>query len=305
MLKLRAWLQLLRFPAVFTAMADILLGHFIASEEHRSFAVGSFRFDAPGKLLLLLGASSCLYLSGMAFNDFFDHREDAMKRPGRPIPSGRISPLGAAMLATVLMLAGLLLASFAGMHSLFVAVLLALAILGYDGGLKRTVAGPVVMGLCRYLNVMLGASDVPSWQYPQTIAATAMGFYVLGVTIFAQHEEDASDPQKLIYSSAMMNAATLLMAGCILFWSNKFGRIPVLSLLCLILVVARIDRGLWNAIRFPQPSMVQRAVKIALLSIIPLDATLVLAGTARWDLAILTVALLLPSYIIAKWLYVT
>ena len=40
----------------------------------------------------LVAASSCLYLAGMALNDYADREVDAVERPGRPIPSGRVSP---------------------------------------------------------------------------------------------------------------------------------------------------------------------------------------------------------------------
>src|SRR5690349_17615382 len=102
MQKLRAYLQLLRFPAVFTAMSDIFLGYLIANQDG---------FDPIAPFLLLLGSSSCLYLSGMAFNDFFDRREDAVKRPGRPIPSSRVKATHALLISVALMTVGLVLAS--------------------------------------------------------------------------------------------------------------------------------------------------------------------------------------------------
>ena len=40
----------------------------------------------------LVASSSCLYLAGMALNDYADRDVDAVERPGRPIPSGRVSP---------------------------------------------------------------------------------------------------------------------------------------------------------------------------------------------------------------------
>ena len=40
----------------------------------------------------LTAASSCLYLAGMALNDYADREVDAVERPGRPIPSGRVTP---------------------------------------------------------------------------------------------------------------------------------------------------------------------------------------------------------------------
>src|SRR5262249_3783658 len=89
---LLAWLQLCRFAAVFTAMADIFLGYLLRHvdlEPARDFG-------------LLLASSSCLYLAGMVFNDVFDRAIDAIERPKRPIPSGRVPVRGAVVLGTVL-----------------------------------------------------------------------------------------------------------------------------------------------------------------------------------------------------------
>src|SRR5262245_21014757 len=75
------FLQLLRLPNVFTAMADILLGFLLT---HR-------RLEPWPQFALVLAASSCLYLAGMALNDYFDREQDARERPFRPIPSGRVA----------------------------------------------------------------------------------------------------------------------------------------------------------------------------------------------------------------------
>jgi 4-hydroxybenzoate polyprenyltransferase len=72
----RAYLQLVRLPNVFTAMADILLGFLLT---HR-------RLDPWPQFALLLVASCLLYLAGMVLNDYFDREQDARERPFRPIP---------------------------------------------------------------------------------------------------------------------------------------------------------------------------------------------------------------------------
>ena len=64
---MRAYLQLVRLPNVFTAMADILLGYLLTHEYVRFWPV----------LALLLGASSLLYMAGMVLNDYFDREQDA------------------------------------------------------------------------------------------------------------------------------------------------------------------------------------------------------------------------------------
>src|SRR4051812_40219696 len=110
---MRAYLQLLRLPAVFTAAADIVLGYVLT---HR-FIYGpladangalerSVGWNHPLEFAGLVAASACLYLSGMVFNDVFDRKQDAVERPQRPIPSGKVTFQSATILGSGLMLAG-------------------------------------------------------------------------------------------------------------------------------------------------------------------------------------------------------
>ena len=79
--RLLAWLQLMRLPNVFTAMADVAMGFLFT---HPSL-------EPLGVFCLLLLSSSCLYTAGMVLNDVFDLEMDRRERPQRPLPSGRMS----------------------------------------------------------------------------------------------------------------------------------------------------------------------------------------------------------------------
>ena len=77
----RAYFELMRFPAVFTAVADVMMGYLVTH--------GNLQ---PGHVFALsLVASISIYLAGMVLNDVFDAEVDARERPERPIPSGRIA----------------------------------------------------------------------------------------------------------------------------------------------------------------------------------------------------------------------
>lgn len=107
----------------------------------------------------LAAASVCLYWSGMAANDWADRELDAVERPERPIPSGRVSPAQAVGVAAGLTAAGVALAALAGgRRALAVALPLAGAVWAYDLKAKNTPAGPALMAACRGLDVLLGAS---------------------------------------------------------------------------------------------------------------------------------------------------
>ncbi|MFD3973124.1 SCO3242 family prenyltransferase [Streptomyces cyaneofuscatus] len=142
----RAWTELFRVSALFSVPGDALAG---------AAAVGR----SPGRgTALAIGASLCLYEAGMALNDWADREEDAVDRPHRPIPSGRISPPAALGAAGVLTAAGLALAARAGRPALAVATGLAATVWAYDLHLKHTKAGPAAMAAARSLDLLLGAT---------------------------------------------------------------------------------------------------------------------------------------------------
>src|SRR5438094_447674 len=107
MSRLLPYARLVRLPNVFTALADIGLGGFAA------VATGDVAPPWP-MLLLLPAASACLYSAGMVWNDFFDLEQDRRERPFRPLPSGEIHPRQAAVLGTLLLLAGVTFAGLSG-----------------------------------------------------------------------------------------------------------------------------------------------------------------------------------------------
>ncbi|WP_408909478.1 SCO3242 family prenyltransferase [Streptomyces solicavernae] len=141
----RDWAELLRISALFTVPGDALAG---------AAAIG---VRPNTHTLAAIGSSLCLYEAGMALNDWADHAEDAVERPHRPLPSGRI-PRGAALAAAgALTATGLGLAARAGRPALTVAGLLAGSVWAYDLKLKHTAAGPATMATARGLDLLLGA----------------------------------------------------------------------------------------------------------------------------------------------------
>ena len=93
------------------------------------------------------------------------------RRAAGPIPSGRVSVKSAVMLAVVLMGLGVAAAACVGQGSLLIAGCLCMTILSYDSLLKRTPLGPLVMGSCRFLNVMLGYTKTPGESLAAALAA--------------------------------------------------------------------------------------------------------------------------------------
>ncbi|WP_419155978.1 SCO3242 family prenyltransferase [Streptomyces canus] len=142
----RAWAELLRLPALFTVPGDALAGAAAVSAR------------PTARTLLAIASSLCLYEAGMALNDWADRDVDAVERPHRPLPSGRIRPAAAFGAACALTGAGLSLAACAGRPALTVAAPLAATVWAYDLALKNTPAGPFAMATARGLDLLLGAA---------------------------------------------------------------------------------------------------------------------------------------------------
>jgi hypothetical protein len=297
--RLKPYAQLVRLPNVFTALADICLGALAARALPEQWL--------PFGLLLL--ASACLYCGGMVWNDFFDIEQDRRERPFRPIPSGRVPRQTAGRLGTVLLGSGVTLAGLAGWGPdgfcwlpASLALGLVVAILLYDSWLKRTWAGPFGMGACRFLNVLLGLSalgaTLPGWGLH---LAAVVGLYIVGVTWFARTEARVSKQATLAGAAAVMLAA-LVMALPVPTWVPAGSASP-LFLYLLVGLGFLVGIPVCRAIERPTPSLVQAAVKRAILGLVVLDAILAagLAGT----LGFLILLLLVPASYLGKWLYST
>ncbi len=304
---LLTWLKLMRLPTVFTALADILCGFLVSQAIGGGLTVGELL--AKAELWWLLLSSAGLYLGGMVLNDVFDAELDAVERPERPIPSGRISKGSASLLGNNLLLTGIVAAWLAGSTaatgsgSLRIALMLAVAVVLYDAVLKKTVAGPLGMGTCRFLNIVLGASTSAvwpdNWMGPQLAVASALGIYIVGVTWFARHEAGNA-------SRMSMNAAIVVMLAGIAIdvWLARSGNFPPSvangTVIALGMIAVNVVVRCFRAARNAQPRVVQKTVGLLLLTIIFLDATTVFCVTGDAKLASLVVILVIPATLMKR-----
>ncbi len=295
-------LQLIRLPNVLTAAADSLAG----------WLLGGGSLGEAGRWVPLAIASMILYAAGMALNDVFDTEIDRQERPGRPIPSGRVSRLFAGGLGAIGLVAGPLVALLSGSFTcLIVAAALALAILAYDAGLKRTFLGPGVMGACRGLNLLLGLTHTQTLGGPVTWLAAAMyGLFVCGITWISRSETESGRTRNLLVGLTVQDLALIgLMAAAL--QPGKFpnpmpGRplIPLEGLLVLALVALAVNLAATRAIHQPVPAVIQNTVKTAILALVWIDVGLV-AAVRGPQAAVAIAALWIPAYLLGRWLYST
>lgn len=294
----RAYLELLRLPNVFTAMADIVMGFLLV---HGGLAPASL-------FLLLLGASSALYLAGMVLNDVFDIEQDLQERPHRPIPSGRVQVsrarlLGAALIALGVACGLMTTLSVRGAAPVLVAIALSAAVIAYDRILKRTPLAPLGMGACRFLNVLLGMSTaLLAWKGEQWLVAAGVGVYTVGVTMFARTEARESRRGNLVA------AAGVIVAGITMLVLASLWLIPTVASTARLLVwsvpVLWLAWFCGRAIAQPVPQRVQAAIKECIIGFIVLDACLCFAATG-WFWALAVLFLLLPALFLGRWIYST
>ena len=297
-----AYLQLIRLPNVVTAAADSLAGWLLVT--------GSLA--EPARWLPLLASSMVLYASGTMLNDVFDFEVDRAERPGRPLPSGRVSRRKAAWLGGLGLVLGPCLALASGNASSgLLAAVLAVAILSYDSGAKRTWLGPAVMGACRGLNLLLGMTHAAALGGPIAwLAALAYGVFVTGITISSRSEAVGGARALLVAGLSFQMTSIIALAAVGLsgarFPSASAGRpvIPLEGMLVLALVALVVSTAASRAIDRPVPEHIQKYVKTGILSLVWLHVGVV-AAVRGPELALPIAALWLPAFILGRWMYAT
>lgn len=176
---MKRYLDLCRISNLPTVWTNVLAALVLATGD----------FDWRNFLLLAL-AFSCFYCAGMCLNDLWDAEYDRKTRPGRPIPSGRVTPreaAGATMLLFAAALALLLLAPYKG--ALIVGALLTMVIVAYDRYHKEYPPTIILMPTSRLL-VFIGTALAVSGTAGKgpLLASTIQFIYVGTISITARHE---------------------------------------------------------------------------------------------------------------------
>jgi 4-hydroxybenzoate polyprenyltransferase len=288
-----ALLRLIRPPNVFTAFADSLAGLLI---------LWGLGLAVPDRGCAVLLVSGCLYLSGIVLNDVFDRHIAAEERPSRPIPRGEVSVRFAALLGAGLMGTGLALAWWIGRGPGTVASILAAAILLYDGGAKRTIVGPLVMGSCRGLDVALGVSVGLPLSAPWPAIALAgplvLALYVAALTFIARDEVPGQTAQRArIGLTFLAGLAAIVILG--LIGSPALPRSPWAWpwLFAVLVFGVRNWAPLWHRHDGPTTG---RAIGGGIVLIPLIDAAVcAVAGVPFWAFAVLL--LMVPALILKQF----
>lgn len=298
--RLRAYLELIRPANIVTAFADILAGFAVAG------GVAALEQDIPAitwaGLGWLLLSTFGLYGGGVVFNDVFDAKLDAEERPERAIPSGRASQTGAAVAGGSLLLLGIYAAFKVTMYSGIIAVVIAICALIYDARAKHSIFwGPLLMGLCRGGNLLLGCSILPVVLPQVWYLAFIPVVYIASITLISQGEVHGGSKASGVTALVLVILVTagLLLLSFPLPSYQVLTALPFVTLFGL-LVIPPFSRA---AIK-PEAALIQKAVKRGVLSLIVLNSAI--AGGFAGIFFGIGVLLLLPlSLLLAKLFAVT
>ena len=332
--QLMPWLRLLRIPNLPSAISNILMAYLLVNQT----------WTPVLPLVLLIVASAAMYSAGMILNDVFDFEVDLQQRPQRPLPSGAISKSLAASCGFTLLIVGIVIASLCGFFSGggltaaawrtgILAILLAICIVLYDGPLKRTILAPFLMGGCRTLNILMGASTFTSlaageinqaagtpaeWLGGNELlgmpllvwwVAVAIGGLIAGATLLGRNEasEQQSHVPMILAGLIVLCSLAGLAFSVYCPTSNAPGAFQVSETqksifpMFIGFMSLTILRRVFAAVATLEPKAIQLGVISVLRSLIVLDAAICYLATPHQIVhALIVLSLLIPTLLLGR-----
>lgn len=280
---------------IITSIADVVAGIAISG-----YLVNENFPAAFISILLLIISTIGLYGGGVVFNDVFDEELDKIERPERPIPRGIISKREASLLGIFLFLISIIAAALVSVLSGILAVLIIVAAIVYDKWLKHNAfAGPLNMGLCRGLNLLLGISivipSVSTWWFVSIIPI----IYITAITMISRGEVHGGNKSTLYFAGLFY----CIVIGSILFLSS--GRNMMWWAVIFLLPFSwMIFSALIKAVMLPSAQNIGKAVRAGIIALILMNASLA-AAFGSIAFAFIIILLLPVSFWLAKIFAVT
>jgi len=293
---LRTLLVLGRVSNLPTVWSNCLAGWWLGSVRYE--AVAHSGYDAANlvpdishfwKLPLMLLSVSLLYTGGMFLNDAFDEEYDRLRRPERPIPSGKITSTEVWLYGFGQLAAGVLLLLFCGKLPCIIGIVLAFFIVIYDFTHKFFVESPWLMGACRFwVYIIAATTGADGLNGFAVFGGAALAFYVVGLSYIARRE---SSRTAVPYWPLPMLAMPVILALTINYGSYRLPAIWLSILLGLWVVryVHFIFLGSGTNVGWIVSNLLAGIVLVDWLAIAPqmpqLQGTLIflpLFGMAKW-----------------------
>ncbi|WP_456481961.1 geranylgeranylglycerol-phosphate geranylgeranyltransferase [Methanopyrus sp.] len=260
---MRAYLELARPINCAMAALGVVVGELISG-------VG---LDVGSILAPVVAAVVCA--GGNAINDYFDAEVDAVNRPDRPIPSGRVSPRSARAFALGCFVVGITLAAAINGVCLAIAVLNSVLLYLYSWRLKGTpLVGNVVVsylvGSCFLFGAAVGRRPAPAvWLFVLAFLANLVreilkdledveGDAALGLrTLPVAYGEGVALRVASVFAVALAVLTPLPYLDGVVGWRYLILALPAAAIVFLASILAVV--GGWDAGR------AQRVVKVGML----------------------------------------
>ena len=308
--KFISWCRLLRVPNLFTVPGDPIVGFVLAGAvaAPQDPATWAHLWWPPVVCALLL------YAAGLLANDYFDLAEDRRDRPERPLPAGEVRPRVAIVVAILAILAAVGLAACVNSVCAATAAALGGCALAYDGRLKRIpVIGPLAMGACRGLSLLLGAAarapETPA-HFLILLPAVCLGLYIAAITLIAAGETRRralpvirwGPPAAMI---ALLVAVSLPSGGFLMFLPAYGHEDLWLVTSTLMILAAGATFSAAERLRgCPAPVTVQRSIGQLIRNLLLVHAAVAgVMGFPYWLVAVALLAAWPASAILARRFY--
>ncbi|MEJ7767562.1 MAG: UbiA-like protein EboC [Chitinophagaceae bacterium] len=264
MTRTTGFFRLMRPANIVTSIADVLAGIAISGLLAESY----FEINYLLPVFLLIISTIGLYGGGIVFNDVFDAALDKVERPERPIPSGAVSIREAVVLGSLLLVIGVTAALVYSVVSGTIAFCIAASALIYDKwGKHHSLLGPLNMGLCRGLNLLLGISIFPAALNNWWGLAIVPIVYIASITMISRGEVHGGS-RVTLYTACLLYS---LVIGCIFYFSFAKDR-ELITVLILVSFGWMIFKPLLEAIHEPVGRNIGKAVKAGVIALILMNA---------------------------------
>ena len=196
-------------------------------------------------------------------NDYFDLEIDRINKPGRPLVTGKLSPVQAMIIALVEFTAGIILAAFIGLLAFFIALCISLLLFWYSYRLKRVpLAGNLSVSFSTGMAFVYGGVAV-NRVFETLIPAVFAFFYHFGREIIKDiqdREGDNSDKARtfpVVYGnriSLILTTINFLVLTVLVFLPFVFGWYGMSYILIIVFgVYPVIFFSIWSVWRNQTP----------------------------------------------------
>lgn len=253
---MNAYLEIIRPGNALMAVITVLLMVIIS---------GNFTYDVLAAVVVVF----ILTGAGNSVNDYFDHKIDAINKPRRPIPSGRISLKAAGMYSLALFAVGIVLAFFIGLIPGIIVISSSILMIYYAYSLKKKfLIGNIVISFLTGLSFVFGGVVVG-----EITVSILLGFYAFLMTMAREIVKDMED----VEGDKIEGARTLpiisglrissILAGFFMIFASLSSPIlyfiGIFTVFYLPLLFIAIILFLWGALSILKDQSVKNTAKVS------------------------------------------